>query len=61
MASVLVGLVIGLFFVEFGVEVVKVENVWIEGDVICCWKLFLELVEVDYFVYYCSVNYKKNV
>lgn len=61
LVSVLVGLVVGLFFVEMGVWVIKIENLVMQGDVIRVWKVFIEFVEKIDLVYYCSVNNGKEV
>lgn len=61
LASVLAGPAIGMFFVELGAKVIKVENSKTKGDITRHWKLPTEDKNNDSSAYYASVNWNKDV
>lgn len=60
LASVLAGPSTGLFFVELGAKVIKIENKNTKGDVTRQWKLANEDKDHPYSAYYSSVNADKK-
>jgi crotonobetainyl-CoA:carnitine CoA-transferase CaiB-like acyl-CoA transferase len=60
LASVLAGPSVGLFFAELGVEVTKIENKKIGGDITRSWKLPSEDKNADVSAYFLSVNFLKK-
>ena len=61
LASVLAGPSVGLFFVELGAKVIKIENSKTGGDVTRTWKTPSEKKETTESAYYWSVNADKEV
>ncbi|MFT6148183.1 MAG: crotonobetainyl-CoA:carnitine CoA-transferase CaiB-like acyl-CoA transferase [Saprospiraceae bacterium] len=61
LASVLAGPAVGMFFVELGAEVIKIENATTNGDVTRKWKLPTENPNASQSAYYSAVNWQKEV
>ena len=61
LAGVLAGPSAGLFFVELGAKVIKIENPKTKGDITRSWKLQSENPKNDTSAYYWSINSGKEV
>ncbi len=60
LASVLAGPHVGAFFTELGARVIKIENIFTDGDVTRKWKLPTESADEDISSYFSCVNWGKE-
>ncbi|MEZ4851083.1 MAG: CaiB/BaiF CoA-transferase family protein [Bacteroidia bacterium] len=60
LANVLAGPSVSMFFAELGARIIKVENLYTQGDVTRSWKLASEPTESDISAYYSSINWGKE-